>query len=451
MWYDPTTWFQGNNKSTGLERHSHGAPSFFSYNGKEIYFNLDNELNYRAAYIACAPLKAIINKRAQFFVNGEVEIVSNSTGNKKRGPVANLLRDKLRKPNVLQSWKQFFAQFHIYIDIFGYCPVFKVEPVGMEGQGIPSALWCLPPWLFDIKYTGKWREQNELKGIYKEFSLKWAGEDRVLDMDNVSIVLDNSIGTDDDANFLIPDSRIKSNEYEISNFMSAMKARNTLITKKGAIGILSNVSKDPSGPIPMQPGQKEEVQQDFARYGLTGQEWQVIVTDASLSWQSMTVPVKELMLHEEVESTIMRLCDGMGLHYDLLAKLKASTFNNLEEAKKAQYQDFIIPDAQARIEQLSFFILPPELNSHLEISYAHLEILQQSLKEASEGKKAQGEAMKILWELGLVTRNMMLLEVGLDPVLDRKEEFDIYNFEVKPPEPEPGQAPFNKPKPDVAQ
>jgi hypothetical protein len=60
-------------------------------------------------------------------------------------------------------------------------------------------------------------------------------------MDSVFIVLDNTISTDSDGNIHLPDSRIKGLEYDISNEIASKQANNTLLTKKGAIGILSGV------------------------------------------------------------------------------------------------------------------------------------------------------------------------------------------------------------------
>jgi hypothetical protein len=93
-------------------------------------------------------------------------------------------------------------------------------------------LWNLPPWLFDVEFTGNWYNQTDLKGIYKQFYLNWNKERRPMDMDNTFLILDNSIGTDNDSNLHMPDSRVKSLEYAISNEVAAKMTANTLITKQ---------------------------------------------------------------------------------------------------------------------------------------------------------------------------------------------------------------------------
>lgn len=420
--------------------------SFFEFNGKTIFFNLECEDDYRKAYLQCAPLKAVVNRRAQMFVNGQISIVNNNNDNDLRGDFAKGLLNTLKRPNVLQTFKQWYAQYNMYIDIFGYCPVLKIEPVGMPGT--IKAIWNLPPWLFDIEFQKTiWYNQFDLKDIktiYKQFYITWEGQKKELDMNAVFLVLDNSIGTDDNGNLLMPDSRVKSLEYAISNDIAAKQAANSLITKKGAIGILSNIGKDQYGKAMMDPNQKQEVQDDFKRYGLTGQEWQVIVTDASLQWQSMSFPVKDLMLFETMNASMADICDGMGMYsYIMASKVGAgTTFTNLNEAKKSQYQDFIIPDAESRIEQLSINLIPEEKNASLKIDYSHVEVLQESQQAKAVTETAVAVSYQTKYDLGIMTRNQILEAMGQPKVTDIPE-MDLYNFQQNQPaitEVEPRQA-----------
>lgn len=406
--------------------------SFFEFNGKTLYFNLNNEDDYRKAYLACAPLKAVVNRRASMFVNGKYSVMNGEKA--ARGDVARKTLDLLGRPNILQTGRQFKAQQDIYIDLFGYCPVLKISPVGMPDT--IKGMWNLPPWLFDVEFTGNWYNQTDKKGIYKSFYLNWGGERRTLDMDAIFLVLDNSIGTDNDGNLLMPDSRVKTLEYDISNDVASKHAGNTIITKKGAIGILSN--NPGSGQYaPLKVGaEKEQIQRDFKRYGLTGQEFQVIITDASLNWQSMSFPVKDLMLFEMMTASMAGICNGMGMYAYLMNPIngQGTTFNNLNEAKKSQYQDFIIPDDEARTEQLSENIIPTDTGFTLKTDFSHVEVLQESQQAKAVTMKAQTDAYQSQYDLGLMTRNDILEAQGKPRVIDIPE-MDLYAFQQKTPPP----------------
>jgi hypothetical protein len=419
--------------------YSPGA-SFFEFNGKTLYFDMNCEDDFRKAYLQCAPLKAVINRRASMFVNGKY-ILTNADGDKPaRGGFSRDLLTLLGRPNVLQTGRQFKAQQDIYIDLFGYCPVLKVTPVGMPKS--IKALWNLPPWLFDLDFTGNWYNQTALKDIYKQFYLNWGGEKRPLDMDAVFLILDNSIGTDSDGNLLMPDSRVKGLRDAIRIDVGSKRSLVTLIEKKGAIGILSN-SPGSGQYAPLKVGtEREKIQQDFSRYGLTGQEFQIIITDASLQWQSMSFPVKDLQLFESMTAAMAEICDGAGLYAYLMNPRNGlgTTFNNLSEAKKSQYQDFIIPDDEARTEQLGKNLIPDDENLSLKTDFSHVEVLQESQQSKAVTAKAQTDAYQAQYDLGLMTRNDILEAQGKSKVTG-VPEMDLYSFQQKTPPPAPGTFP----------
>lgn len=424
-WYNPLTWF---NTRVPLTT-SRGPAQFFSWNGKDIYFNLTCENDYREAYRSCPQLSTVINRRAGMFANGKLMILNkskgSSNGNDKRGPWADQLEKTLQQPNILQSWNQFWAQMNGYIDLFGYCPFLKVEPAGMEGMGEYSSLWILPPWYFEIEYTGKWLKQTTKEGIYKEFYFTYEGR-TPLGVNNVGLILDNGLPTDLTVHKFLPDPRAKSLEYPISNIRAALQAYNTLITKKGAIGILSNESSDSVGHISMAAGEKESLQNDFSRYGLSGDQWQVIITDANLKWQQMSFNAKDLQFFEGFSEFTKQICAKMGYKYELY--IADTTFNNQAGAEKSQYVNFIVPDACSRIEQLSKELIPDEQNAYLYIDYSHVEVLQQSAKDRADAEKSLNDAKEKEYNNNVITIDDWREALGLNRL--NTPPFNQYKFEV---------------------
>lgn len=399
-----------------------GSNRVFAYGKEEYYMELKNERDYLMAFNSCPPLKAIIGKRAKAFNTGKIEIINKNTGNYATGSLAKSIREKLEKPNVLQTGRHFFSQHNHYIDIFGYCPVLVMRPSGMPDE--ISALWNIPPWLFDIDYTGKWIKQAKIKEIYKTYYMYWGGEKVELDFENLKFVFDDGVGTEGDTNLTIPDSRLVSLEYPVSNTIASYKSRNTLITKRGAVGILSNDSKDAAGLIPLKPNQKDDVQRDFQKYGIVGQPYQVIITDAALKWQQMGFPTKDLMLFEEIEDDINRMCDGYGWPPQLIARTKDVTFDNKKEGTKEAYRDTIIPESESRMEQFSNAILPEDANIMIRRDYSEIEVLQEDTRSKAEARRAMNEALKIEYEAGLITKNDWLEALGYDRRTD--PGFDDY-------------------------
>lgn len=408
-----------------ISDYNNGANFFIPLNGHgdTVYYECRNEKEFLIAYNLCSPLKSIIGKRAKAFNNGKLEILKKSDNNYAKGQYAEDIKKLIQNPNPLQTQKQFFSQQNHYIDIFGYCPVLRVRPVGMPNE--ISSIWNIPPYLInDLDFTGKWLKQKNISDIFRKLTITWNGDTEELPLDDIYFVFDDGIGTDIDTNLNIPDSRLIGNEYPISNIIAAYKSRNTLITKRGAIGILSNDSKDQAGTIPLPEGEKDAVQKEFRQYGLTGQPKQVIITDAALKWQQMGFSTKDLLLFEEIEDDISRLCDSYGYPVELIASTKQTSYENKRQAKKSLYRDAIIPESESRMEQNSRGILDPTKGFYMIFDFSDVDVIQEEQKEKAEARRLTDEAFKIEYDNGLITKNDWREGLGLDrlPI----EEFNQY-------------------------
>lgn len=392
--------------------------------GEDFFFDLTCEKDYLRAYKECPPLKALIGKRAKAFNTGVIDVYNSGSDKKGSGVEANSIRTVLNRPNILQTQKQYFAQQNHYIDIFGYCPVLRMRPVGMVDE--LSALWNLPPWLFDLDYTKKWLLQAKISGIYKDYFLIWNGERIKLNFEDIFFIFDDGIGTDFDSNLTIPDSRLVGLEYPVSNICAAYKTRNTLITKRGAIGILSNGAKDTAGVIPLIPGEKESLQSSFRNYGLVGQPFQIIISEANLQWQQMGFATRELMLFEEIDDDISRLCDAYGWPLELMAFALKGNFNysDKKEAIKSAYRDAIIPESESRMEQFTNGVISEGANLYVWTDYTKVEVLQQDKMIIAQTRSTMSTTADKEYKAGLITKNRWLELIGEPKVAD--PTFDEY-------------------------
>lgn len=415
-----------------IERNSMYNGRLFGIHGEDYFFELQCERDYLKAFNLCPPLKAIIGKRAKAFNSGEIKVVRPGELKKATGQVANDIRRLLTNPNPLQTQNQFFAQQNHYIDIFGYCPILKIRPSNMPDT--ISAIWNIPPWLFDIEYTGRWLQQNTIEGIYKAYFMEWGGTRTPIDSRDLTFIFDDGIGTECDTNLTIPDSRLVSLEYPVSNIIAAYKSRNTLITKRGAIGILSNESEDDSGSVPMRPGEKDILQRDFSKYGIVGQPYQVIVTDAKLKWQQMGFPTRDLLLFEEIQDSTNQLANAYGYPSGMMSQVQQTTYNNKKTDRRDFVENTVIPENDSRMEQLTKGLVPKEENILIIRDFSQVTVLQEDKKAAADARKSLNDALSIEYENGLITKNMWLEKLGEEPITG-KPEFDLYKYEIKKEEP----------------
>lgn len=408
--------------------------------GEEFFFDLKCEKDYLRAFKECPPLKAVIGKRSKAFNTGTMGVYNSISDKKGSGAEANSIRNVLVRPNVLQNHKQFFAQQNHYIDLFGYVPVLRMRPVGMVDE--LTALWNLPPWLFDLNYTRRWLLERKASGIFKDYFIFWNGERIKLNFEDVFFIFDDGIGTDFDAALVIPDSRLVSLEYPVSNIVAAYKTRNTLITKRGAIGILSNGAKDQAGVIPMVDGEKEDIQRSFKHYGLVGQPYQVIISEANLQWQQMGFATRELMLFEEIDDDISRICDAYGWPLELMAFALKGNFNSADkkEAIKSAYRDSIIPESDSRMEQFTQGIVSEGGGLYIWTDYTKVEVLQQDKMIIAQTRSTMSTTAEKEYKAGIITKNKWLELIGEEKSAD--PTFEEYYEAPAPIAPEDPSAPI---------
>lgn len=395
--------------------------------GEDIHFSYSSLNDALKAYINCPPVSAIVQRKAQAHINGKTWVLNTQGKAKEKeanGEVATRLKTLMARPNALQSWTQFEAQMKSFLLLFGFCPILVVKPVGFDATYARS-LWILPPWLLEIEesdvlfYTTK-------ENLIKSIKITYRGRTSSIDPDFVFIVKDFSIGLD---SMVIPESRIKSLSLPIKNVIGAYQSRHVLIKRRGALGILSNGGKDTIGQLPLDEEEKKRVQDELTRYGLMGNQWQVIVTSAALQWQQMGYPTKELMLFEEVEGSTMAISDRLGYEYRLLGQEKSASYNDINEAKKQLYIDHVIPEACNIYEQLNNLFELAKYNLKMEKDYSHLAILQEDEVKKTAARYNRARAMTIEFQNNVITLNEWRVANGDDPI--NEDWGQMYYFQLK--------------------
>lgn len=387
------------------------------------FFRLDNEINHLRAYNECSPLKSIISKRSKAFNNGIISIVDDK-GNESKSKSAVDMLAKLYNPNPIQTGRQFLAQQNTYIDIFGWCLVLKTKPVGFSSI---TNLWNIPTWMLDPVYTYNWLYETKIEGIIQNFKFSFGGSVIELQPGDFSLIFDDGFGTENNFNMLIPDSRLRGNEFPVSTIIACYKASNTIITKKGAIGILSNKSTDAGSTLPLQPSEKNALQQEFKRYGITGQEYQIIVSESNLEWNAMGMNVAEMQILEIKADAVMALCDSYGYPYRLLAQEKSASYNDVSEFRKDFYSDTIIPESASRWEQRTAMLLEGTGLRFL-CDFSKLPALQDDKQKSATARKTEVEGVEKAFKNNYITLDRSRELMGEIPVNDKFGKMYYYEL-----------------------
>lgn len=427
-WYNA---FNGGNMPAALQQEFStywpgSSMPIVEINNYSTYETLSTTRSLKRVFAEYSPIAAIITKMAAMSLNGCFEIVDRANNNYLKGK--NRQWDKLfDRPNPFQTRSEFFAQLEAYVLVNGWC---YVEPLYSENfPDIPYEMYIIPPEYMTVEPV-KQAPRNANPSNFRKLKFTYNGMNEPLD--ETKLILFKDAGSPFfDENTWLPESRLKYLKFPISNGKGSMESMNTLITDRGASGIISNTSSDTLGIIDIDPAEKQSMQDYYKRnYGLTrGKRSSILITNAAVKYQPMTFNVQELMLHEQHASSIKDICAMYHFPARLLVISEGATYNNQNEDKKSAYQDCLVPNSIARMEQWNVGLNTIDKNIKLIQTFEHLAVMQETELQRGRGMTALNNALEILWRNGGITMNEWFARLGWDTVEPNNPE-SFYNKRI---------------------
>lgn len=379
----------------------------FDFCGKHYTVDFDGDDYPHAAYRACGTLKTVINRNALAMSNGSWWI-SDAETNDVTQEFANVAA-RLAAPNPYQSFQEFVIELEVYRQLYGECYVYFAAADGKSAQDA-YAWWPIAPNRVMVR-----RRTNVYAAEMGDVEYCIDGyltvpEDRMLCMRDVNIDLSKWF----DNGF---ESRVYSVRNAINNLILAEEAMYSINKDRGALGILSNASEDAAGHVPMSDDEKEELQKRFSQaYGLGESQCKVIVTNANLKWQPITMSVKDLQLLEGMQKNEQIICDVFNYPYELLSDTRGVTYANKREAEKAMYEDYVIP--MSRIYAEAFTRILKLEGATIVIGFSHLAFMKEAEKDKADAFQKTSNAVIKLYQLGIITREEARLRLDYDEELE---------------------------------
>jgi hypothetical protein len=367
----------------GMNILNNGMYSQYTYDRKNpILIDIENKL---AVYNSIPHLQSVINQGADMFKDMELKLYNAKTGEQVEN---NPALDLLRKPNPLRTFEEFLFEYYVFKSVFGQAFIYQIK--GLP-SALPSMLWNLLPSDVKIIPTGNLYQQRTVDGIIKEY--------QVQDQNNVLKVLPNDMIFKNEGvggNLITSISKVDALQVPLSNIIGALKSENVLITQRGAEGILTNSSSADGGAIPLGKEERERIEREYSReYGIHNGQKTKIITNASLTWQPMTFPMKDLMLLECIENDFQALCSAYGMDRDLFPSTKGATYENKNNGLKATYQNTIQPQADDLMSILSESLGLHKQGLYLEACYKHVPVLQEDKQMEEQANKTEAEKNSI--------------------------------------------------------
>lgn len=358
------------------------------FNGKEAqYVSISGEEAH--LYNTTAELYSVISRKAQMYSNGifkHYKTVGGKVVEILDSPIVKILEN----PNPLQSRNEWLMEELIHTSLFGNSFVYGMRAFSNDA---PKVMYNLPADRMRVIPTGKIYNQYKIEAIIKHYLLRnYDGTEQIYETKDV---IHSRIT--DPKNPILGQSPLHSLQMAISNIRGAMGYRNVLINERGAIGMLSNVSKDGDGAIPLTEKEQKRINDQYLKNnGISDGKSKVIITNSSLQWTPFTYPTNDLMLFEEITADLQRIIDVYGMKKELFSEDKSATFSNLLEAKRMTYQDTIIPYAEDFSYKLSQYLGLDLIGQWVQLDYSHVEAMQENEKTKAEVLNMKASAYNTL-------------------------------------------------------
>lgn len=235
-------------------------------------------------------------------------------------------------------------------------------------------------------------------------------------------------------NFLKSASRLDAMRKTISTLKAVYDARNIIYNRCGAIGILTNKSRDDAGPVAMDENEKKELIKKFnSDYGVTGDKSPIAITDADLAYFRIGMSISELQPFEETLNDAITIAGQFGIPSCLVPRKDMSTFDNQKAAEKGVYSGVIIPMAKRFCQEFTEFLGIEEAGFYIDCNFDDVDCLQAGRKESEEVRKMVNERCRQQFIDGLITINDwrgQIHESALDGEVYAKTRFEMTDEEL---------------------
>lgn len=349
--------------------------------------------NLLGVYLMSPHVRAVLDRKAMMFSNARLYVCDKDGNEVENHDVIKLLRN----PNPLQTQESYMAMYSLYRDIYAQTFEYKYK-AELRFNPLPRVIWNLPPQYMKLIPTGKLWDQTTVEGIIEKYVMDNGGERGQFREFATNSIIHTTQGIS--SKFIVGESKLLTLEKPINNLIGSARTRNAIIFDRGMLGILSNQSKDSAGGIPLRADEKPMLEKQMrADYGIQEGQMRTLITNASLTYQPMTFPTKDLMLFEGEEIDFQAICQEYGMARDLFPSTKGATYENQAQAEKGTYQNTIQPEADSwcrSIEQDPDFKSSFKPGQTLKASFEHLPIMKEDKAKAAGAMKTHTDAVVAL-------------------------------------------------------
>ena len=255
------------------------------------------------------------------------------------------LHELLENPNPAQSYASWIQEIIAYGKLTGNRYIYGISPDTGNGKSKFRELYVLPSQVMEINSGGIFEP-------VKSYTLEYNGTVRI-DADFICHIKDFNPYYDGTGSHLYGMSPLKAGLRAMDTNNEAVTTGVKYLQNQTARGVLTSDEGD------LTETQAKELKRKFNQtYQGSNNAGDVIITPKKLSWVNFGLNAADLSLIEQYNASIKDLCNIYNVPVQLLNNTDSSTYNNMKEAKKALYQNAVMPELVKIREELNRWLAP---------------------------------------------------------------------------------------------
>jgi HK97 family phage portal protein len=255
------------------------------------------------------------------------------------------LEQLLNRPNEDQSYASFITNLIAFGKLTGNRYIWGLGPDNGPNAGKVTEMYVLPSHLIEIVANGY---QEPIAGYKLQYN---AGQ--TIPPEQVCHIKDFNPEYDSAGSNLYGQSPLRAgfrvltmnNDATISGvkYLQNQTARGMLVDKSGYQNAI----------------QSKQLKDQFKKqYQGTNNSGDVIITNQDLQWVNFGLSAADVALIEQYNASVKDICNIYNIPVQLLNNTDSSSYNNMKEAKKAMYQNAVIPELIKIRDELNRWLVP---------------------------------------------------------------------------------------------
>jgi HK97 family phage portal protein len=255
------------------------------------------------------------------------------------------LHKLLDRPNPAQSYASWITELIAFGKLTGNRYIYGIAPETGNGAGKYKELYVMPSQLIEIISGG-------IMQPVKEYAIEYNGQFRI-PADHMCHIKDFNPYFDGSGSHLYGQSPLRAGLRSMTTNNEAVQTGVKYLQNQTARGVLMSDEGDLNEVQAQQL--KDKFRKNFQGADNAGD---VIITPKKLSWVNFGLNASDVSLIEQYNASIKDLCNIYNVPVSLLNNTESSTYNNVKEAKKALYQNCVIPELNKIADELNRWLAP---------------------------------------------------------------------------------------------